>query len=159
MALSDACQQPQLFPENGEPAADGLSRSLYWSIAFVAAKITIFCDSVASYTTNFKTSYTTISNIFSMDQNTIQAPAEEQQQPQSCLPSWATNYMDVGQISRLIPFYSIRMIQYRAKRGTMPFPLQKIGRSWYALKADVESYWREQQAAFANGQQPQQVQP
>lgn len=94
-------------------------------------------------------------------QNELQTPVagaeQEQQQATSCLPSWATNYMDVGQISRLIPFYSIRMIQYRAARGTMPFPLQKIGRSWYALKADVENYWREQQAKF--GQQPQQVQP
>lgn len=90
-----------------------------------------------------------------MEQQQTATPAGTQQ---SALPSWAKAYMDAGQISRLIPFFSVRMIRYRAAAGTMPFPMQKIGRSWYAQKADVESYWQQQQQAFANGQQ-QNVQP
>lgn len=88
----------------------------------------------------------------------IKAASAEAQQQGSTLPSWAKNYMDAGQISRLIPFFSLRMIRDRAAKGTMPFTMQKIGRSWYALKADVERYWNEQQAAFANGQ-PDSIHP
>lgn len=93
-----------------------------------------------------------------MDKQNKAASAEAQQEQGSNLPSWTKNYMDVGQISRLIPFFSLRMIRDRAAKGTMPFTMHKIGRSWYALKADVERYWNEQQAAFANGQ-PNYVHP
>lgn len=93
-----------------------------------------------------------------MEQNKQTAPAGAEQQQGSSLPSWTKNYMDVGQISRLVPFFSLRMIRDRAAKGTMPFTMHKIGRSWYALKSDVERYWNEQQAAFANGQ-PNVVRP